>query len=190
MRVKQREREERMHPISSLPLMDVLDVLSVTYMLSWEGQHHYCVTFHCYAWFSLLLRLTLYYFVLLLTLGGTQSLHTNSFDEAMGLPTEFSARIARWKKCSDAILISTSHYITSLYYIVSFHLIPTLIITSLKTSHCFFPLLLLFLFLEILSWSCKKRRRSNRYTWHNIMWNATIEECTTGHATGSHTVLP
>ena len=27
--------------------------------------------------------------------GGTQSLHTNSFDEAMGLPTEFSARIAR-----------------------------------------------------------------------------------------------
>ncbi|MGR3467627.1 MAG: methylmalonyl-CoA mutase [Shimia sp.] len=28
-------------------------------------------------------------------LGGTQSLHTNSFDEAMGLPTEFSARIAR-----------------------------------------------------------------------------------------------
>jgi methylmalonyl-CoA mutase len=28
-------------------------------------------------------------------LGGTQSLHTNSFDEAIGLPTEFSARIAR-----------------------------------------------------------------------------------------------
>ncbi len=28
-------------------------------------------------------------------LGGTQSLHTNSFDEAMALPTEFSARIAR-----------------------------------------------------------------------------------------------
>ncbi|MFW2381157.1 MAG: methylmalonyl-CoA mutase [Acidimicrobiales bacterium] len=28
-------------------------------------------------------------------LGGTQSLHTNSFDEALGLPTEFSARIAR-----------------------------------------------------------------------------------------------
>ncbi|MEX1348617.1 MAG: methylmalonyl-CoA mutase, partial [Desulfobacterales bacterium] len=28
-------------------------------------------------------------------LGGTQSLHTNSFDEAVGLPTEFSARIAR-----------------------------------------------------------------------------------------------
>jgi methylmalonyl-CoA mutase len=29
------------------------------------------------------------------TLGGTQSLHTNSVDEALALPTEFSARIAR-----------------------------------------------------------------------------------------------
>ncbi|MCL5736706.1 MAG: methylmalonyl-CoA mutase family protein, partial [Actinobacteria bacterium] len=29
------------------------------------------------------------------TLGGTQSLHTNSFDEALALPTDFSARIAR-----------------------------------------------------------------------------------------------
>jgi len=29
------------------------------------------------------------------TLGGTQSLHTNSFDEAVGLPTAFSSRIAR-----------------------------------------------------------------------------------------------
>ncbi len=29
------------------------------------------------------------------TLGHTQSLHTNAFDEALGLPTEFSARIAR-----------------------------------------------------------------------------------------------
>jgi len=28
-------------------------------------------------------------------LGGTQSLHTNSFDEAVGLPTDFSARISR-----------------------------------------------------------------------------------------------
>jgi methylmalonyl-CoA mutase len=28
-------------------------------------------------------------------LGGTQSLHTNAFDEAIGLPTDFSARIAR-----------------------------------------------------------------------------------------------
>ncbi len=28
-------------------------------------------------------------------LGGTQSLHTNSFDEAMALPTEFAARLAR-----------------------------------------------------------------------------------------------
>ncbi|MFQ5467639.1 MAG: methylmalonyl-CoA mutase, partial [Kiloniellaceae bacterium] len=29
------------------------------------------------------------------TLGGTQSLHTNAFDEAMGLPTAYSARVAR-----------------------------------------------------------------------------------------------
>ncbi len=29
------------------------------------------------------------------TLGGTQSLHTNAFDEAIGLPTELSARVAR-----------------------------------------------------------------------------------------------
>jgi len=29
------------------------------------------------------------------TFGGTQSLHTNSFDEALALPTDFSARIAR-----------------------------------------------------------------------------------------------
>jgi len=29
------------------------------------------------------------------TLGGTQSLHTNSFDEAVGLPTPLSARVAR-----------------------------------------------------------------------------------------------
>jgi methylmalonyl-CoA mutase len=28
-------------------------------------------------------------------LGGTQSLHTNAFDEALALPTDFSARIAR-----------------------------------------------------------------------------------------------
>ena len=27
--------------------------------------------------------------------GGTQSLHTNSFDEALALPTEFGARVAR-----------------------------------------------------------------------------------------------
>ena len=28
-------------------------------------------------------------------MGGTQSLHTNSFDEAVALPTEMSSRIAR-----------------------------------------------------------------------------------------------
>lgn len=35
------------------------------------------------------------YEALAAALGGTQSLHTNAFDEAIGLPTEFSARIAR-----------------------------------------------------------------------------------------------
>ena len=35
------------------------------------------------------------YEALAAVLGGTQSLHTNSFDEAMALPTDFSARIAR-----------------------------------------------------------------------------------------------
>ncbi|MBC6404407.1 MAG: methylmalonyl-CoA mutase [Rhodospirillales bacterium] len=35
------------------------------------------------------------YEALAAVLGGTQSLHTNSFDEAIALPTEFSSRIAR-----------------------------------------------------------------------------------------------
>jgi len=35
------------------------------------------------------------YEALAATLGGTQSLHTNALDEALALPTEFSARIAR-----------------------------------------------------------------------------------------------
>jgi methylmalonyl-CoA mutase len=39
-------------------------------------------------------------------LGGTQSLHTNSFDEALGLPTDFSARIAR---NTQLILAEESH---------------------------------------------------------------------------------
>lgn len=39
-------------------------------------------------------------------LGGTQSLHTNSFDEALGLPTEFSAKIAR---NTQLILASETH---------------------------------------------------------------------------------
>src|SRR5262244_1728930 len=38
--------------------------------------------------------------------GGTQSLHTNSFDEAIALPTEFSARIAR---NTQLILQNESH---------------------------------------------------------------------------------
>jgi methylmalonyl-CoA mutase N-terminal domain/subunit len=41
-------------------------------------------------------------------MGGTQSLHTNSFDEAMGLPTEFSARIAR----NTQLILQEETYIT------------------------------------------------------------------------------
>lgn len=41
------------------------------------------------------------------TLGGTQSLHTNALDEAIGLPTEFSARIAR----NTQIILQTEAFI-------------------------------------------------------------------------------
>jgi methylmalonyl-CoA mutase len=56
-------------------------------------------------------------------LGGTQSLHTNSFDEAVGLPTDFSARIARNTQiivqeeshvCKTADPLAGSYYIESL----------------------------------------------------------------------------
>ncbi|MBF0302595.1 MAG: methylmalonyl-CoA mutase [Desulfamplus sp.] len=56
-------------------------------------------------------------------LGGTQSLHTNSFDEAVGLPTETSARIARntqiivqeeSKVCSVVDPLGGSYYVESL----------------------------------------------------------------------------
>jgi len=42
--------------------------------------------------------------------GGTQSLHTNSFDEAIALPTEFSARIAR----NTQIIIQEESHITKI----------------------------------------------------------------------------
>ena len=41
--------------------------------------------------------------------GGTQSLHTNSFDEAVALPTDFSARIAR----NTQVLLQEETHITS-----------------------------------------------------------------------------
>ena len=56
-------------------------------------------------------------------LGGTQSLHTNSFDEAVGLPTDFSARIARNTQlivqeesqiCHAADPLAGSYYVESL----------------------------------------------------------------------------
>ncbi|WP_439537451.1 methylmalonyl-CoA mutase [Methyloversatilis sp.] len=41
--------------------------------------------------------------------GGTQSLHTNSFDEAIALPTEFSARIAR----NTQLIVQEESHITN-----------------------------------------------------------------------------
>ncbi len=55
-------------------------------------------------------------------LGGTQSLHTNSFDEAIGLPTDFSARIARNTQIIVAEESQVCHVVDPLggsYYIES-----------------------------------------------------------------------
>ena len=66
-------------------------------------------------------------------LGGTQSLHTNSFDEALALPTPFSARIAR----NTQLIISEETGITKVvdplagsYYVES--LTSSIIEESLK----------------------------------------------------------
>jgi methylmalonyl-CoA mutase len=53
-------------------------------------------------------------------LGGTQSLHTNAFDEALGLPTDFSARIARNTQLILAEETGVTHVVDPLggsYYI-------------------------------------------------------------------------
>jgi methylmalonyl-CoA mutase len=53
-------------------------------------------------------------------LGGTQSLHTNSFDEALGLPTDFSARISRNTQLILAEETGVTHVVDPLggsYYI-------------------------------------------------------------------------
>ncbi len=55
-------------------------------------------------------------------LGGTQSLHTNSFDEAMALPTPFSARIARNTQLVIAEETGVPHVVDPLggsYYVES-----------------------------------------------------------------------
>ncbi|MBB6251182.1 methylmalonyl-CoA mutase [Nitrospirillum iridis] len=55
-------------------------------------------------------------------LGGTQSLHTNSFDEALGLPTPFSARIARNTQLIIAEETGVPHVVDPLggsYYVES-----------------------------------------------------------------------
>lgn len=49
------------------------------------------------------------------TLGGTQSLHTNAMDEAIGLPTEFSARIAR----NTQLILQEEAYIPKVTTILS-----------------------------------------------------------------------
>jgi len=55
-------------------------------------------------------------------LGGTQSLHTNAFDEALGLPTDFSARIARNTQLILAEETGITHVVDPLggsYYVES-----------------------------------------------------------------------
>ena len=55
-------------------------------------------------------------------LGGTQSLHTNSFDEALGLPTDFSARVSRNTQLILAEETGVTHVVDPLggsYYIES-----------------------------------------------------------------------
>jgi len=55
-------------------------------------------------------------------LGGTQSLHTNAFDEALALPTEHSARIALRTQqilASEAGLTDTADPLAGSYYVES-----------------------------------------------------------------------
>ncbi len=55
-------------------------------------------------------------------LGGTQSLHTNSFDEAMALPSEFAARVARNTQLVIAEETGITHVVDPLggsYYVES-----------------------------------------------------------------------
>src|SRR5207237_1600331 len=62
------------------------------------------------------------YEALAAVLGGTQSLHTNSFDEAIALPTEHSARIARNTQLILAEETGVTHVVDPLagsYYIES-----------------------------------------------------------------------
>jgi methylmalonyl-CoA mutase len=62
------------------------------------------------------------YEALAAVLGGTQSLHTNSFDEAMALPTEFSSRIARNTQLILAEETGITHVVDPLagsYYVES-----------------------------------------------------------------------
>jgi methylmalonyl-CoA mutase len=60
------------------------------------------------------------YEALAAVLGGTQSLHTNSFDEAIALPTEFSARIARNTQLilqNETLVTKTADPLGGSYYV-------------------------------------------------------------------------
>jgi methylmalonyl-CoA mutase N-terminal domain/subunit len=57
-------------------------------------------------------------------LGGTQSLHTNAFDEALALPTETSARIALRTQqilANEAAVTDTADPLAGSYYVESLH---------------------------------------------------------------------
>ena len=60
-------------------------------------------------------------------LGGTQSLHTNSFDEAIALPTDFSARLAR----NTQLILAEESGITQVR--------PCFFLSSPFSSPCFPP---------------------------------------------------
>ena len=49
--------------------------------------------------------------------GGTQSLHTNSFDEALALPSKFSSRIAR----NTQIILQEETGIPKVIYKINFN---------------------------------------------------------------------
>lgn len=67
-----------------------LEIYALVYCSSWFNANNYFISQDPY---NNIIRTTIE--AMASVFGGTQSLHTNSFDEALGLPTKFSARIAR-----------------------------------------------------------------------------------------------
>ena len=67
------------------------------------------------------------YEALAAVLGGTQSLHTNSFDEAIALPSDFAARIARNTQLILAEETGITHVVDPLggsYYVEALDAVP------------------------------------------------------------------